>query len=405
MRIKNCVLKELPGGQVWLHHTASGYKVRMNAEGAAVLRSMAGRLSAGEMTEQERFVYDKLSAKDIAGPDTGRAEDRAVPAKASSRLETVELEFSGRCNLRCAHCFASLSGKDMDAGTLQKVFAGADALEPVNLILSGGECLMNPLLPDALRGARERLMRVTVMTNATLVTPASAELLRAAGIAKAIVSLDFFEKDHDELRGPGSFRKAEAGIRLLAAAGVPVFVTAMVRESTAGRLEEFTAFCRQELGVSGVRYSSVQPIGRAGGSAGLTLPGRGVRALFGKGALSASDGGDGAFARSSGEPGFTCGAGSGECFISADGKVYACHYFQNLGESMGDLAAGTLEEIYRAYQSGGAMPVALDRGKLAKCAACAHFAVCRGGCRARARLTGGGWYEPDPYSCDIYGAR
>lgn len=403
MLIKDCVIKHLRH-DVWLHHTASGYKVRMNAEAVAVLESMAVRRSAAEMTEKEKFIYDKLAAKGIAGEDTGREEDRRLTVKKKSLLDLVELEFSGRCNLRCAHCFSALSQEDTDMAALDKVFDGIDALEPVNLVISGGEPLLNPLLPEALQKARARQMRVCVMTNATLADEKTAALFAEFGVAKAVVSLDFFEETHDAIRGAGAFKKALSGIKAFVAEKVPVFITAMVQDSTYGRLEEFKNFCLGELGATGVRFSSVSPIGKANSaSSGLGLSAARVKDLFSKGLMSGGDENEDVFTRLAGSRNFYCNAGIGQCFISGDGKVYACHYFQNIGEPMGDLSAKPLELIYREYLAGGAIAADFDWDKLEKCRACAHFAKCRGGCRARARILAGGWYSPDTFSCGMYG--
>ncbi len=404
MRIKNCVLKYLRD-DIWLHHTASSYKVRLNAEGAAAVKSMAARRSAAEMTKDEKLVYDRLAANGIAGEDTGLEEERRIPVKRSSPLESVELEFSGRCNLRCAHCFSALSQKDMDRETLDKVFTGLDALEPVTLVINGGEPLLNPLLGEALKKARARNMRVNVMTNASLAEAKTAALFAETGVAKAVVSLDFFAETHDAIRGAGAFKKAAEGIKLFVAAKVPVFITAMVQDGTAGRIGEFRDFCFGELGASGVRFSSVMPIGRGkDSSAGLGLSAGKLRELFAGGLMPGGGGNETVFTRLAGGRNFYCNAGLGQCFISAGGKVYACHYFQNIGEAMGDLSAAPLELIYREYSGSGAIPADFDWGKLEKCRACAHFARCRGGCRARARILSGGWYAPDGFSCGMYGA-
>lgn len=403
MRIKDCVLKYLEH-DVWLHHTASSYKVRMNAEAVAVLESMAGRRSTAEMTEKEKFIYDKLAAKDIAGADTGLAEDRRLPVKKKSLLDLVELEFSGRCNLRCAHCFAALSQKDIDPAMLENVFAGIDALEPVNLVVSGGEPLLNPLLPETLRNARARDMRVFVMTNATLADEKAADMFAQYGVAKTIVSLDFFKDTHDIIRGTGAFEKALRGIKVFVKKKVPVFITAMVQDSTYGRVKEFQEFCLGELGASGVNFSSVTPIGKAkDASSGLQLSAANAKDLFNKGLLSGGDENADVFTRLAGSRSFYCNAGIGQCFISADGKVYACHYFQNIREEMGDLAFEPLENLYRKYTASGAVAVAYDWDKLEKCRTCAHFAKCRGGCRARARILDGSWHVPDSFSCALYG--
>jgi radical SAM protein with 4Fe4S-binding SPASM domain len=376
----------------------------MNQEALDVLKAMAARTSVAVMTEKEKFIYDKLAAKGIAGEDNGREEDRRIVIREKSRLASVDLEFSGRCNLRCAHCFAALSQKDMSPEILEKVFAGIDALEPTTLTINGGEPLLNPLLPEALSQARARRMRVNLMTNATLVTEETAALLKESGVALVAVSLDFFEETHDAIRGRGAFAKAVNGIKLLVSRKVPVSITAMVQESTAGRVEEFKDFCLGELGASAMRFSSVSPIGKAKYSAELALSPAKTKDLFSRGLIPAPGESADVLAKLAGINTFSCKAGVGQCFIAADGRVYACHYFQNLGESMGSLADEPLETIYRKYQEGGAMPVALDWNKLAKCAACAHFGKCLGGCRARAKLISGDWYGPDAYSCGMYGA-
>ncbi|MBI4350147.1 MAG: radical SAM protein [Elusimicrobia bacterium] len=402
MRIKDCVVKRSLDG-IWLHHTASAYRVKMNPEALDVLESMAARRGAAEMAEKEKFIYEKLAAKGIAGEDTGLEEDRQIVIKDKSRLDIVDLEFSGRCNLRCAHCFASLSQKDMTREILEKVFTGIDALEPVSLTINGGEPLLNPLLPEALRLARARRLRVTLMSNATLATEKTADLLKDNAVAKIQVSLDFFEETHDALRGRGTFKRAVNGIKLLVSRKVPVTIAALVQESTAGRVEEFKDFCLGELGASGIRFSSVSPIGSAKDSPELGLSAAKTKELYNKGLIAAPGDGDGVIARFAGGRNFYCKAGVNQCFISADGQVYACHYFQNLGESMGSLADRSLETIYRDYQDSRAVPVDLDWNKLKKCKACAHFAMCMGGCRARAKILTSKWYDPDPFSCGIYG--
>lgn len=375
----------------------------MNPEALDVLGTMAARRSLPEMTEKEKFIYDKLAAKGIAGEDTGREEDRRLVIKDKSRLDSMDLEFSGRCNLRCAHCFAALSQKDMSQETLEKVFAGIDALEPVSLTINGGEPLLNPLLPEALRLARARRLRVTVMSNATLATEEIADLLKENIVAKVQVSLDFFDETHDAIRGNGAFKKTVRGIKLLISRKLPVFISAVVQESTVGRLEEFKNFCLGGLGASGITFSSITPIGSAKDSTELGLSAAKTKELYNMGLIAAPGDGDGVIARLAGGRNFYCKAGVNQCFIGADGRVYACHYFQNIGESMGSLADKSLETIYREYQNSRAVPVDLDWNKLEKCKACVHFAKCMGGCRARAKILSGKWYEPDPFSCGIYG--
>ncbi|MFA6433943.1 MAG: radical SAM protein [Elusimicrobiales bacterium] len=401
MKIKDCAIK-YSRKDIWLHPTAGGYRVRMDPKAVETLRSMLARTDPHEMTENEGFIYRKLKAQGIISADTGREKDRVPAVKTKSSLDSIELEFSGVCNLKCAHCFSSLSGKNMDEKTLDKVFQGLDELEPVNLVISGGEPLMNPLLPRAIEGARKRDMRVSLMTNAVLVTRETAAMFKSLSVAKVMVSLDFFEDTHDAIRGAGAFGKAVAGIKRVVAEKVPVFVTAMVQGKTAGRIDDFKKFCLSELGASGVRFSAVMPIGRGKESSEeLGIPDMLLKRLFRKGALEDMDAGSDAFARLSTGGYFNCNAGVGQCFVSADGNVYACHYFQNLGEPMGLLAEMSLAEIYKNNPA-VAVASGFDWNGLKECRACPAFAVCKGGCRARAKILAGGWFRPDPFSCRIY---
>ena len=204
-----------------------------------ILRSMLSRPRPEEMVFDEKFIYEKLVVKGIVGSDTGCEDDRFLRVFLKSPLESVEIELSGKCNLHCSHCFSALSQRNMDESIIDKIFDGIDELAPVNLTINGGEPLMNPELLKVIEKARNRDMRIILMTNAVLMTHDIARVMKINRVAKAVVSLDFFEETHDLIRGPGSFRKAVEGIKMIVSEKVPVFVTAMVTESTSGNLSFF----------------------------------------------------------------------------------------------------------------------------------------------------------------------
>ncbi|MBI5622744.1 MAG: radical SAM protein [Elusimicrobia bacterium] len=399
MKIKDCAVKRTRDG-FRLRHLTSSYRVRMNAEALAVLRSMLAKPSSELMTEPERLVFDRLSKRGIVVQDADPAGAAEPAVLEGSLLSTVELELSSACNLSCGHCFAELSGKHMPGAVLERALEGCQELEAVTLVLNGGEPLLSPFFERALRQARGSGMRVVVMTNGTLVTPEVAGLLAEQKAAKVLVSLDSFERHHDALRGPGSFQRAVAGIRLLVSAGVPVSVNAMATQECAGSAGDFASFCRQELGVSGVRFSALVPIGRgASAPARLGLSDSALKGLAGSRMLQ-----DDALHRSQGPlpgQGFDCGAGAEQCFVAADGAVYACHYFQNIREPMGDLARSSLAEIHERAREGSVCSI-LDWASLTQCRACPSFEKCRGGCRARAKLLSGSFSAPDPVACRLH---
>ncbi|MBI5210087.1 MAG: radical SAM protein [Elusimicrobia bacterium] len=397
MKILDCAVKPSREGW-WLHHLKSSYKVRMNGEALATLKAMLHKDGNDGMSRQERLIHDKLSARGLVAPGAGGSG--GLDVRDASLFSTLELELSGACNLSCGHCFAALSGRHMSSEVLERALEGAAALGAVTVVLNGGEPLLSPLFGRAVRASRAAGMRVVVMTNATLVDAGVAGLLGDAGVAKVVVSLDSFEEHHDGLRGAGAFAAAVAGIRLLVSGGLRVFVTSMVTRGSAAAAADFERFCRQDLGAAGVRFSAVMPIGRGASAGGrFGLPEEALKSLAKAGLLE-----DDSIRRPAGPvpaAGFDCAAGVEQCFVAADGLVFACHYFQNLREPLGDLARSSLAEIHKTGPEGCAVS-RLDWGGLAACRACAAFSSCRGGCRARARLLAGSFDAPDPVACRIH---
>lgn len=77
-----------------------------------------------------------------------------------------------RCNYRCKFCFAKCIGKEItDKKTVRDIIdtLASKGIEKLNF--AGGEPLMYPLLQPALRYAKELGMVVSIVTNASLLTP------------------------------------------------------------------------------------------------------------------------------------------------------------------------------------------------------------------------------------------
>lgn len=400
MRLKDTVFKRL-GRDLWMYHTASPYKVRVNEETMARLSGLLGKRSGSSLLPDEEFLYEKLAARGMLFDAPCDASQLQI--KQRSRLDAIELEFSGVCNLRCRHCFAAMTGKMMGSDIFDRILHDAAELDVITLILSGGEPLLNPLFVRSCRKAREQNLKLIVMTNGKTVDENIAGAMQESGVAEVVVSLDSFKEHHDRLRGHGAFESSVEGIRTMVRKRLPVFVTSMVTDLNIPFVEEFKVFCLKQLGVSGVRLSVVVPIGEAAKSSGqpdIRVSDANIRKVF----HSACPDEESPLPPADDETarGFKCSAGRRQIFISADGLVYACHYFQNLGEPMGNLAEEPLETIYRRNIESGSV-TSFDRRTMNECRRCPKFAECQGGCRARAKLLGGGFRAPDPLACRIYG--
>jgi len=186
---------------------------------------------------------------------SGRAP--RVPALA---LDTVWFQVAGTlCNLQCRHCFISCGPTNrshdyMPRDEVRRYLDEAASMGVRDFYFTGGE----PFLHRELDGIVEDALRVgpvSVLTNATLVTPERARSLarleRGSRYALEMrVSLDgLTAATNDPIRGEGTFDTTVGGMRALADAGfLPIVTVAQTwGDADDARLREgFHAFLRAE---------------------------------------------------------------------------------------------------------------------------------------------------------------
>ncbi len=387
MRLRHAVVKR-SFGRIFLHHLKSAYYAEVNdaaltalldtlaADGAGPAAAMVGRLTQHGMVE--------------AGPCEPLVERSASP------LVSIEVEPAGRCNLECGHCFAAFSGAQMSEETFGAVLEGAGVLGAVELTFNGGEPLLNRRTIDWVARASARGLRTLLFTNATLVSATSAGRLARAGLARATVSLDGFEPEHDALRGLGAWRRATRGVRHLVDAGIPVHVTTMVHPGTSQRLVELRRYCQETLGVAGVRLSTVAELGRAAGRPDLQLTAARFRAVYEREPVRKPVAIRGQL---------PCQAGINKVYVTARGEVHGCHLFEGLARPLGRLHQESLATIYATLADREAARLFTRFGPvlLRACVGCEAFERCGGGCRARAWAMTGNPFGVDPVSCRKHG--
>jgi sulfatase maturation enzyme AslB (radical SAM superfamily) len=203
-----------------------------------------------------------------------------APQVAFGELREVWFQLTGTlCNLACRHCFNS-SGprapwlKSLDPGIVRRYIAEAESLGVREFYFTGGEPFLHPeilpLIADALKVAP-----TTVLTNGTLIDDALADdLARAAAAApyslEVRVSLDAATaRENDAIRGRGSFAKALAAVRRLAARDLYPIVTAteITAPASGAPLYERLRALLLEAGVTRPRIKilPVLPTGRCDG--------------------------------------------------------------------------------------------------------------------------------------------
>lgn len=119
----------------------------------------------------------------------------------------VNWAITGRCNLRCRHCYGAY-GEKQDAELAFDVVARTiDELAEMGtrrLTLEGGEPLVRKDIAAVVEHARKRRIEVALCTNGVLLPKRLDEL--ADSVDLFVLSLDGREPYNDWLRGKGTYR-------------------------------------------------------------------------------------------------------------------------------------------------------------------------------------------------------
>lgn len=106
-----------------------------------------------------------------------------------------------------------------------------------------------------------------------------------------------------------------------------------------------------------------------------------------------------------------CKGNRGMVAVAANGNVFPCHQMSGYYEQHGDILGNAKREPLSQLLSGGpyldevCTTLGTLREKNTKCASCAYFELCNGGCRAVAlALTATSWASTRPNVCSGSGA-
>lgn len=341
--------------------------------------------------------------------------EAAAPAPGRPPLAQIYFYLTAGCNLACRHCWlAPPFDPQAEKATLpvelfERAIAEAKPLGLSGVKLTGGEPLLHPEFMTLLDVVAREELGLTVETNGTLLT--EEHCARLAEMPSAFVSVSIDGSDaatHDAVRGVrGSFDKALAAVRLLAAAGLrPQIIFSVMRENA--HQVEAAVRLAEESGAGSLKFNVVQPTARGerihDSEAALGV-GEYIRlGRFVDGELAPA---------ASVEVSFDCppafrplrrlatGRGRGRCGIFgiigviADGRYALC----GIGEQVPELIFGVvgedaLSEIWRAHPVLVQLREGLPSRLGGVCAGCLMSGACLGSCIAQNYYRSGDLFAP-----------
>ena len=158
---------------------------------------------------------------------------------------TCVWELTLACNLRCKHC-GSVAGKrradELSLDECLRVAGELAALGCRRITLIGGEATLYPGWHEVGRRLVDLGAEVNLLSNGLHWSPQHLDQAKEAGLCAVGFSLDGFEKEHDELRAPGSFERVVRAIDMCVAAGMPTAVNTTINRLNQGQLKEMRTF-------------------------------------------------------------------------------------------------------------------------------------------------------------------
>ncbi len=175
----------------------------------------------------------------------------AVPVQAPF---LVALNLTGRCNLRCPHCYLDAGTRDLGGYAELSTDEVKEVLDDIAVlggetmvVLTGGEPLLRPDLDELAGHGADAGLMVVVGSNGTLLDAERVKRLRDAGVAGVGLSLDSLDhRHHDSFRGlAGAWARTMEAIDACRAGGLAFQIHFSVTDDNAHELEFMANFARE----------------------------------------------------------------------------------------------------------------------------------------------------------------
>lgn len=304
-------------------------------------------------------------------------------------------ECTLRCNLRCLHCGSSCEAAspipELDTAQIRAVLDTiAEDFDASRIFVSitGGEPLMRKDLAAVVAHMTKVGLRSCIVTNGVLLSDRRAEELYDAGMRTITVSVDGLAREHELVRGEGTWAKALAALSTAKRAGFTVVeAVTCVRPANLGDLAALESAVR-DAGADLFRLITIDRMGRLAGQGApdMWLEPPDVRRLLDFVAARRREGADVRFSCG----GFLgverehevrpdhgqCYAGSAIAAILCDGQVGACPSIPRAWAAQGSVLEHRFSTIWRErfekYRD-------LSSRSEGPCKDCSWFDTCLGG--------------------------
>lgn len=179
---------------------------------------------------------------------------------------SIFFHITNACNLKCKHCCVDSSKPlkdELSTSEIKKLFDEFKRMGVSRIVIGGGEPLLRPDIFEVVRYGVERGMKVTIETNASLLSKSRLRLLKKIGLTALNISLDGLKpRTHDSFRGEkGLFKSVIGQIRYAVKIGLKVVVWCCASNYNLDEAVKLPRFL-SDMGVKYLYYLNFSPMGR-----------------------------------------------------------------------------------------------------------------------------------------------
>ncbi len=216
------------------------YNIREEIFGATAFDLVKGKRYYIDKKELANLYNNELLPSDICREkvDINRIKIIKIrpgeKTKNFSFADTVFIEVTRKCNLRCSHCLNNsgvLLEKEM---THEEILNLVDSLVESgiqDIRFTGGEALTSNYIYDYISYALSKEVAVSLASNGTLINAEVAKKLATVGLKKCVISIDGTKKFNDMIRGKGAYDRKLKAIKYLKTNNIDVRINSVVLKS------------------------------------------------------------------------------------------------------------------------------------------------------------------------------
>jgi radical SAM protein with 4Fe4S-binding SPASM domain len=387
------IIEELFGCRIYDSHNQKEYLFN---------KRITGTIKKYLKYQNKAIIFNKIKSlchKDFVSTDITLISNKSrIGLSAPSK---ISFNLTRNCNLRCKHCLNNAGYSDDNELTKDDLFKLFDELVGIGtffITFGGGEPLTRKDLFEIIRYARSKCIAVSLVTNSLLIDKKIAQKLNSLSLHTISVSLDGLRKNHDYIRGRGSFNKTLIKLKLLRkyikTAQLAIRVTI-----NSQNIDDCEALIKiaEDLSFDLIRLTPVLPFGRALENLDLLLSQdqfakfiKKCERLRSKSKIKIVLPSDEENPLNSANGDFGCHCGKEACWVSQTGDVSPCLFFGD-AYTIGNIKEKPFLILWRKAKN----KVILSGNKI--CNHCSNYVNCRGGCRARALWQNNNINAVDPY--------